>query len=149
MLRDDEVHWHVVRLSVNRGELGFVVADADSQDAGVGDGKRAIVVAAAVTQAITRRVVADEWYQHCAWHDDAAIRGYRDVPESAPHRRAGPPFPELEGRILLDDDGQRCDTAFPDVATRQIAQVGLGADRPIETEHGARGQVQCREQLRG
>ena len=104
-LRHDQVHRDVVRLRMDRLELRVVEADADAKGARHERGERPIVVAAAVAEPESRRVVTDERNQQDVGLHDAPFRRHWDVPEAALHRRSVLPLPELDRRVLRDDDG--------------------------------------------
>ena len=113
--------------------------DADGQRPGHQGREGAVVVPAAVTEAVARVVEAHAGNQQAVGLHDASVRRDRDAERSGLHQAVRTPLVKLER--VADDDRQRGHPAR--VAGKPLrhraAQVGLAAHRPVKSDRAGIG----------
>src|SRR5690606_29468997 len=108
--------------------------DTDCARTGRQGGEGAVVIAAAVAEAITLFVEADQRHQQDGRPHDFSLRRNGYVPEAALEPVARAPGAKLERPAFLDH-GRQCGLrALLDQATDQLMQADLAPDRPVEAD---------------
>src|SRR5690606_5270865 len=133
-LGHDRIHRDVVRLRMDGLEPAQLEADADRARPRRQGGEGAVVIAAAVAQAIALFVEADQRHQQNGRPHHFALRRDGYVPKAALEPVARAPGAKLERTALLDHGGQRGLGALLDQATDQLVQADLAPDRPVEAD---------------
>ena len=136
LIGDDHTHWNVVGLRMNRRQLRIRVSYPDGMRAGRSNGQCSVVEPTSVPQSIVRAVEPDQRDDQHVRLDHLANQWNRYVPRAPAHRDARPPPPKFYGCGIADDDRQCHNTTGFNVSSRDLAQIDLATDGPVESQDG-------------
>jgi hypothetical protein len=121
-------------LRINCLKTPELITDANGQRL-LGDGcQRAIVITASVTQAITRRVKAQQRNQQNRGLDGVPVARHRDVPDPTRQRAPRAPRPELQRFSRFHHDRQGGLGTKGEKIANELTNIDLPLERPLEAK---------------
>src|SRR5690606_6410842 len=142
LVGDDRLHRHVVRLRINRIETAVGETHADRERTRLERGERAVVIAAAVAQAMAGFVEADQRYQQRVGRGRRSLRRDGNAPYLLPsHARSGIPAPEFERPAFLHDDREGGLCTLFEQPSHDRPQIRLAPQRPVKADTSPAAEV--------